>query len=100
MITQGLRKILIVCVYVGAAAASGLYSVLRPAGRPRTALYSGCTVQRPGAGFVSFRDTEAESDSERMGLGSADKGEAAVQTVQACTVQYKDLHYHLSCQTD
>ena len=63
-------------------------------------LYIGCTVQRPGAGFVSFRDTEAESDSERMGLGSADKGEAAVQTVQACTVQYKDLHYHLSCQTD
>ena len=38
-------------VCVGAAAASGLYSVLRPAGRPRTALYS-CTVAAQYRGQV------------------------------------------------
>ena len=61
-------------------------------------MYSGCTVQRPGAGFVSFRDTEAESGRERMGLGSADKGEAAVHTVHGlyCTVQRPPLSLELS----
>ena len=47
---------------------------------------------------MSFRDTEAESDRERMGLGSADKGEAAVQTVHGlyCTVQRPPLSLELS----
>ena len=103
MITMGFRKILIVCVYVGAAAASGLYSVLRPAGRPRTALYS-CTVAAQYRGQVQalcHSEILRPSQAERgWGLDQLTRVRLLYTLYTACTVQYKDLHYHLSCQTD
>ena len=64
-------------------------------------LYSGCTVQRPGAGLCVIQKILRPNETERgWGLDQLTRVRLLYKLYTACTVQYKDLHYHLSCQTD